>query len=297
YGKTISLNPPGSELAIANQNGIQLYGTETGQLLHSISDPLAGVWQVSFSPDGSILASIDARGHVRIIDPSSGAILHELTFINGNGLVWWPLSLTGVQFSGDGSRLIAWAWMDKDYPLQVWDTKNWSLVTTIANQYPGAISPDGKRLAVTNDVEESLAVLDTATQTLLFKAQDSERSSYFSFSPNGNYLLAVDWMDAEVTVWDAATGKKLQRINRNAQRDELPMDANFRFALSRDGTKLATIQYYDELNIWNAQTWTLLQNIPLGRRIDDVTINDNGTVLAAFSGQVVYFLYLPPSGR
>jgi WD40 repeat protein len=289
-GSTITLNSDGSQLAIANRGGIDFYSTKTSQYLRSFPDNEAEVLMVSYSPDGTLLASINAKGGVKIIDEKTGVVLHTLVKSNDQVEVYGSSSLIGVQFSANGSRLIAWGEAeDQDYPLRVWDTKTWKMVATFPGQQPGALSPDGKYLAIRNN--DLLSVLEIETQETKFNFKGNSRVSYFSFSPDGKYLLAQNWFDDEVTVWYLPTHQKIAKFNR--YRGELPLDGYFRFAISGDGARLATIQARQGINIWDCQTLMPLRTIDSDNFIQDVTFNNNGTVLAGFTGEVVYYWKLP----
>jgi len=53
--------------------------------------------------------------------------------------------------------------------------------------------------------------------------------------------------------------KKLTRINPNNNRGELPLDAAIRLAFDEDDLRLAAIQYYNKVNVWNTKTWELIK--------------------------------------
>ena len=289
-GKTIAISPDNENIAVANVDGIRVYSLKSGKLLFTLSQDQSRIWNIAFNPTGTLLASISVDGAVRVWNTQSGSIVKQLVDPKEEK-AYWPIADTGVLFNSDGSRLMVWSWTQNGYPLQIWDTNKWEVIKSIQSDTPGALSHDGTQMAII-DGDNKAYVVSVSNSWMKMTLEDSERTSYILFSPDNKYLFGVDWLDAEVNVWDAKTGKKVIRINRNDDRGDLPLDAYIRLAVNKDGSRLATIQYHTEVNVWDTQTWKLIKNFKAPSGIRDVAISNDGNIVAAFSGDVIYIWYL-----
>ena len=93
----ISYSPDGTRLAMASSIEIWIFDAHTGEELALLAGHEGWVLSVSFSPDGSTLASGSGDHTVRLWDATTGAHLRTLT-----GHMEW---VTGISFSPDGVTL------------------------------------------------------------------------------------------------------------------------------------------------------------------------------------------------
>ena len=84
-------------MAIASSIGIWIYDTATGEALDLVTDHTSWAVSVSFSPDGTTLASGGGDGTIRLWDVATGKQLRTL-----EGHTNWVVS---VSFSPDGTTL------------------------------------------------------------------------------------------------------------------------------------------------------------------------------------------------
>jgi WD40 repeat protein len=198
--RPLEFGPRATVATVQEDNTVKMWSVESGQLLRTFGSPssLPGVVQedLTFSPNGQLLAGIDTRAVVRVWRVSTGAevltfrahtgLAHAIAFSPdgsllatsaGDGAAVWNAStgkriqaLAGsgtvneIAFSGDGAHL---ATAGDDGRATVWDVASGRELMKLGSN-PGGLSglafnPDGTRLAVTgNDGRLRVFLLRTA---------------------------------------------------------------------------------------------------------------------------------------
>jgi WD40 repeat protein/energy-coupling factor transporter ATP-binding protein EcfA2 len=225
------------------------------------------VSSVTFSPDGTRLATAGSDGTIRLwsmadpqAEPSvlSGhenkimtmvfsrkgqrlatadydgtvhlwevATAEELPVLHHEGLV------EAIAFSPDGTRLAT----QSGGTVRLWNIVTGEELTDLSaydkqNVYSAALSPDGQRLA-TADYDGHLRVWDVDTGEELSVLQEVGRVSVVTFSSDGT-RLATTGPDRPTRVWDVEKGKELAILHHEAGGASVVI-------FSSDGTRLATI--------------------------------------------------------
>ena len=116
-GAAVAFSPDGEIVAGTIPSGIALWDVETGEELLRRSG-FSFVWNLTFSPDGSMLATTSDGGGITIIDTATGDILQRFpSFDNGNH---WTENTNGIAFSPDGQHLLSgWA----SWAVVLWDLR------------------------------------------------------------------------------------------------------------------------------------------------------------------------------
>jgi WD40 repeat protein len=164
---------------------LRVWDAERGRELHRLSEPL-GVFCVSCSPNGQLVALGSADG-VYLWETRTGKVqlLRER-------LGW-------VAFSADGKNLFVCG----DGELEVWDAKARKKVTLPEGRslqgHLLAVSPDKKLLALHDEGEKRISLVDSTTWTIRDQLP-GKGCRALAFSPNGKYLAAL--VDVELYLWD-----------------------------------------------------------------------------------------------
>jgi eukaryotic-like serine/threonine-protein kinase len=181
-----------------------------------------------------------------------------------------------------------------------------------------ALSPDGKRIAVTaKEGSRKITVCDAGTGTCIGRLQERDLVSRMAFSPDGKQIVSLS-RDKTVKIWDVATGKvtvtfrghpggagiaafspggkqvasggakavKIWAASTGEEIRTLDADGSASVAFSPDGKRLAA-GAGDTVRVWNVETGTELATLR-GKRLDVhcVALGPKGDRIAAGSGKL-----------
>jgi WD40 repeat protein len=282
---SLDLSPDGRLLAASNTDGVRLWELTTGQTLRFL--PIGNCRSAIFSPDGRCLITTGERGlavwNMQITRRGNVDQLHlDLPRFIGSGQPFAYSSLCG-----DG-RQIATALADGTTTI-VYDLASGRDLFHFASPRPAiavALSPNGRWLATgTWGAGSSVRVWDTTTQHLVHELPMPNSANVF-FSPDNRHLLTASeayrmwetgsWRELyhvvepenhqipgeaafspdsqllaivvhgrEVRLVDADTGRRLADLAPPEHR----LLSGIRF--SRDGTKLAALEWDQQVQDWN----------------------------------------------
>jgi WD40 repeat protein len=248
------------------------------------------VLSVSWSPDGTRLATGSWDGTAKVWDASSG--LELLTLRGFGGQVF------SVAFSRDG-KLATGSW---DGTAKIWDAASGRGLLNFES-HAGRVtcvswSPDGKRLATASG-DDTAKIWDAAGggELLTLKGHTSPVHPIVwancvlsvSWSPDGT-RLATGSEDFTARVWDAADGRQLLTLKGHTNRVKS-------VSWSPDGTRLATGSYDGRVMVWDAASGRKLLTLEAsGRWVWSLSWSPDGTQLATASDDGAK-VWHTPTGR
>ncbi len=265
-------NPADSDLRLA------LWSVDS-QDPQAVSDQQPGIiWDVAYSPDGTIIASAEGDSSVRLWRGSDLSPLGQLTMSG---------AVNSVAFSPDGSLLAAGAAEDSGGVIYLWDVET-SEVARLwkAGQFsvPSlAFSPDGAWLA-SGAVDRSVHVWRVADGAPVASLVQPGQGLSVMFSPDGSAIASgmcalsdasLTCLRGEAWIWEFPSGKVLHRMVGPAEWVEA-------VAYTPDGQVLVGAGRDGQLYYWRTADGVLLgamsdQDLSLG----DVAISPDGRWLAA----------------
>ena len=263
-------------LAFGAGKNIQLWDVATHTNIATFEAHTDVVWSMSFSPDGTLLAS-SSVGEVKLWDV---ATKENIATLEGHTDVVWSMS-----FSPDGTLLASGAW---DGIVKVWDVVTKENIATLGGHdaailegwfggwfTPVSFSPDRTLLAF--GAVDSIQLWDAATYTNLAPIEaNPDGIISIDFSPDGKMLASGS--ASSIELWDAATHQNIGTFVEES--DNLTP-----VAFSPDGTLLASMLYETHIVLWDVATGAQVAILEGHTDIIwSVSFSPDGTLLASASG-------------
>ena len=268
--QSVAFSSDGNTIASAFGQSAYLWDIVTGQELAKLQHE--GVYpqvnSISFSPDGTALASGADDGTVKLWNVATGQNIATLIH---------KARVNSVAFSPSGKVLASGS---GDLTLKLWDIATGTELTTIqARKIFSAVafSPDGKTLAWSHG--KTIKLWNIATQTDIATFEDPVfRINSIAFSPDGKTLASASHADGIVKVWDVETGNAIDLGHTRLARFYNPI------SFSPDGEIMASGALDGTVKLWDVVTGQNIGNLPAGERgswVRFVLFSSDGRTIAS----------------
>ena len=293
----IEFSPNGKTIASGYFSSVYLWDVATGKVITKFShEKYKHVNSISFSSDGTLLASGGRENVVRLWDVKTGQNIN--TFQHKS-------EVYSVVFSPDGKTLAS---ASGDRTVKFWDVATGKEIFTIRSRTPVVditFSPNGRVFAFSSDGIK-LWEVETGQNITTF---DSGGNS-IDFSPDGNNVVSASGIAGVVEVWDIQAGSSIELEHMTFRAVSLSPDRKTIAA----GTYIGTIQLWDVetgQNIGNLidERWhsvKMLRFSPDGRIIASRSTNERfirlwdvstQKIIAKLEHSSVYALTFSPTGK
>ncbi|KAF1960186.1 putative WD-repeat protein [Byssothecium circinans] len=239
---------------------------------------------LSFSADGTVLASAGGDGMVKILDVKSGAVLQTLDEHQRSKAV------CSVSFSPNGTLLAS---SSADGTIIVRDAGSRATTRILKGHLDLvnsiAFSPDGMLLASASS-DATVKLWDLQSGKALHTLRDhSQFPQSVAFSPEGTFLASAS-QDKTVIIWDAGSGATLRILKGHS-------DRVYSVAFSPDGMLLASASSDTTVKLWDLQSGEALHTL-MGHSkwVDCIAFSPDGSLIASSSGDHTVRLWDPQSG-
>ena len=269
--------PPKLQLAPITYSAIPI-DTSTARSVISLAtwSTDSYVYDLAFSPDGTLLATANNRDWVRLsqyrfysglwqVEP--GNLLRYLT-----GHDQW---VSAVAFSPDGQLL---ATASEDASVSLWQVPGGSLVQKIETTFGGIRSVNfssSNMLLAAGSWDGYIGLWRVSDGNLLRTLPKQEYGiSDVKFSPDGSILVASSDVGS-ILVWAVSDGSLLQTLQSHSE-------AINRIAFSTDGTLLASASEDHSVKLWRLKDYKLIHTLEgHTETVKDVAFSMDGSLLAS----------------
>jgi serine/threonine protein kinase/WD40 repeat protein len=271
-------SPDGARLASAGADQIiRVHDAGTGARLGEWQGHRATIMALAFSPDGRWLVSGDKRGDVKLWSlqghtRSDVAVIPGLTALSADGaqVATWnnPTSITlrassalaetGLTRSTPGNSSLLCsartvAVIDAEGKLRTLEADgSWREhpLGGLSARPGGALSPDGRFVALKVNGVEGLLVWDLMTGREVFRVTNEPTWIASTFSADSRQLACTSHR-GQARVWELPSGRELASFRAHGN---WAYDCD----LSRDGTRLVTASFDGSVKLWDVASARLL---------------------------------------
>ena len=255
----------------AGNTRFELFDISTQRnLVATLEEHTGNVYSVTFSPDGTTLASGASDPSIKLWDVATRTNIATRTR--------FTRSIYSVSFSPDGAILASGS---GDTVTHLWDVATWAMITTLQGHTDEvnsvSFSPDGAILASGSE-DRTVKLWDVATRTNIATLEGhTEAATSVSFSPDGGILASGSWDDT-VKLWDVATRTNIATLEGHTS-------GVTSVSFSPDGGILASGSWDDTVKLWDVVTGTNIATLEGHRgNVYSVSFSPDGAILASGAG-------------
>ncbi len=236
--------------------------------VEDLSQYLAAVGTILFSPDGKTLATGSRDTTVKILEIPTGKIIN--TFPADDSPIW------SVAFNTNGTQLVAGTY---HWRIIVWNLQTGEPFRVFEHRAPVwavAMTPDGKKIASASG-DRTVKIWDLETGFLIFSFPDHSDIVYtISISPDGKTLVSGS-ADETIKIENLDTGELINTLTGHT-------GVIRSIDISPDGKKIVSGSYDNTVKIWNLKTGELITTLEgHTAEVVSVDISPNGEYIASGS--------------
>ena len=259
----IAYSPDGELLAITERRGFLLYDPETLTQVAHLGGEFGALWTITFSPDGTLLASAGGDSNIRLWNIATQEQIHAFTAHNS--------AVRSIDFGPDGTFLASASY---DGTVRVWNLEKKRQVAALDikkltehNPTQVIFSPNGNLVAIAV-LNGQLILWDFQTKQILRQIDHELSFPEIALSLDGKTLLSIASTDnrGDLKFWDVETGKQLA-IQQNTQNQALITHPNRNIVASFNWWHPTPVR------LWDMNQKTELAQLPVKGNVYSVAFN------------------------
>ena len=266
---SLAFSPGNSNrLAIGRSDGtIEVWDTSTRTLQYTLDDHTNSILSLTFSPNGSTLASGGTDNTVRLWDASTGSLQWTLTKHTD--------FVTSLAFSIDGGVLASGS---IDGTIRLWNPDTGqqqnALTGYVVPVLSLAFSPTGKVLA-TGRADTAIRLWSLSTGKLQYTLRGhTDLVLSLAFNADGS-TLASGGADGTLRLWNTSTGLPLKTLTEHT---------DWVNSVAFNTTALASGSFDKTICLWDADTGNLQHTLTAHTgSVESLAFSSDGSVLASGS--------------
>jgi len=274
YAAPPSWSPDGKMVAIIRRETftVEVYDTERGMLLFTLSGHLSSIPSVAWSPNSRLLALPSSDKTTTVWDMMSGSLLYTL--------VGHVDSITFAIFSPDGTQLIT-SGVESNPSLFFWDVNTGALLSQqdAGSIVDAAFSPNGQYLATVTGGLDVRDVRQFDKFELVARYRQPlccENLMYsLAWSPDGTHIVTGS-TDGQITIWDASNLEIVRQFlagpySHPVEPYEIRTNEELMRSWVRDvqydptGERILSVAGSGTVSEWDANTGELIQQTEIGQ--------------------------------
>ena len=270
----IAYSPDGELLAITERRGFLLYDPETLTQVAHLGGEFGALWTITFSPDGTLLASAGGDSNIRLWNIATQEQIHAFTAHNS--------AVRSIDFGPDGTFLASASY---DGTVRVWNLEKKRQVAALDikkltehNPTQVIFSPNGSLVAIAV-YNGQLILWDFQTQKILRQIDHQLSFPEIALSLDGKTLLSIASTDnrGDLKFWDVETGKQIA-IQQNTQNRVLTTHPNRNIVASFNWWHPTPVR------LWDVSLKTELAQLPVEGNVYSVAFDPVSDQFALITG-------------